>query len=75
MLEEASEIEIQNVPNDQFGIYLNEYALAKKTSFVPSELANTESIMTGDRRVEVSNIFEPEALNNQVDSNKKTLKK
>ena len=31
--------------------------------------------MTGDRRVEVSNIFEPEALNIPVDRNRKTLKK
>ena len=75
--QEASEIEIQHVGSDQFGVYLNEYALAKKASFVPSELGNTESIMTPDqrKRIEFGNMFEAELQRNQLDPTKKVIKK
>ena len=62
---EAYELEINDTVGDHYGIYLNEYALAKKASFVPSELTNKESVMTQDRRVELSNMFEDEPHHHQ----------
>ena len=72
---EAYDMEMNDAVGDQFGVYLNEYALAKKASFIPSELANTESVLTQDRRVELSNMFEDDPHRHQQEPIRQTIKK